>query len=42
MKPIRSFPFVPGNNKPMLDRRANAGADALNLDLEDSVPHAEA
>lgn len=41
MKPIRSFLFVPGNKESMLDKGAKAGADALILDLEDSVPHAE-
>ena len=29
MKPIRSFLFVPGNKESMLDKAANAGADAL-------------
>lgn len=38
MKPIRSFLFVPGNKESMLDKAARAGADALILDLEDSVP----
>lgn len=38
MKPIRSFLFVPGNKESMLDKASNAGADALILDLEDSVP----
>lgn len=41
MKPIRSFLFVPGNKASMLEKAANANADALILDLEDSVPHAE-
>lgn len=41
MKPIRSFLFVPGNRESMLDKAAAAGADALILDLEDSVPAAE-
>lgn len=39
MKPIRSMLFVPGNKESMLDKAAKAGADALILDLEDSVPH---
>lgn len=39
MKPIRSMLFVPGNKESMLDKGAQAGADALILDLEDSVPH---
>ncbi|MCB1395521.1 MAG: CoA ester lyase [Rhodobacteraceae bacterium] len=38
MKPIRSFLFVPGNKETMLDKASKAGADALILDLEDSVP----
>lgn len=41
MKPVRSFLFVPGNKESMLDKAAQAGADALILDLEDSVPLAE-
>ncbi|KGJ05091.1 CoA ester lyase [Paracoccus versutus] len=41
MKPIRSLLFVPGNKESMLEKGAKAGADALILDLEDSVPHAE-
>lgn len=41
MKPIRSMLFVPGNKESMLDKAALAGADALILDLEDSVPQAE-
>lgn len=41
MKPIRSFLFVPGNKESMLDKAAGAKADALILDLEDSVPPAE-
>ncbi len=38
MKPIRSFLFVPGSRESWLDKVAGAGADALILDLEDSVP----
>jgi len=38
MKPVRSFLFVPGNKESMLGKAANARADALILDLEDSVP----
>lgn len=38
MKPIRSLLFVPGNKETMLAKAAMAGADALILDLEDSVP----
>ncbi|ALJ19236.1 HpcH/HpaI aldolase/citrate lyase family protein [Microbacterium sp. No. 7] len=41
MKLIRSLLFVPGNKESMIDKGANAGADAIILDLEDSVPHAE-
>ncbi len=41
MKPIRSFLFVPGNRESMLDKAAAAGADALIVDLEDSVPAGE-
>ena len=41
MRPIRSFLFVPGNRESMLEKAAQAGADALILDLEDSVPPAE-
>lgn len=38
MKPIRSFLFVPGNRGSWMDKVTGAGADALILDLEDSVP----
>ena len=38
MKPVRAFLFVPGNRGSMLENAAGAGADALILDLEDSVP----
>lgn len=38
LKPTRSFMFVPGNKESMLEKSAGAGADALILDLEDSVP----
>ena len=41
MKPVRSYLFVPGNKETMFDKAANAGADALILDLEDSVPPSE-
>lgn len=41
MKPVRSFLFVPGNKESMLDKAGAAGADALILDLEDSVPPPE-
>jgi citrate lyase subunit beta/citryl-CoA lyase len=38
MKRVRSFLFVPGNKASMIDKAAGARADALILDLEDSVP----
>jgi citrate lyase subunit beta/citryl-CoA lyase len=38
MKPIRSFLFVPGNKAGWIDKSVNSKADALILDLEDSVP----
>ncbi len=41
VKPIRSFLFVPGNKESMLDKAVLAKADALILDLEDSVPPVE-
>ncbi len=40
MKPIRSFLFVPGNRESWFDKVVGAGADAIILDLEDSVPAA--
>lgn len=36
--PIRSWLFVPGNKPTWMDKAVAAGADALILDLEDSVP----
>ena len=41
MRPLRSLLFVPGNKPRMHDKAATSGADALILDLEDSVPPAE-
>ncbi|MBT2305237.1 HpcH/HpaI aldolase/citrate lyase family protein [Variovorax paradoxus] len=41
MRLIRSFLFVPGNKAAWIDKAAGSGADALILDLEDSVPPAE-
>jgi citrate lyase subunit beta / citryl-CoA lyase len=41
MRPLRSLLFVPGNRPRMHDKAAASGADALILDLEDSVPPAE-
>jgi citrate lyase subunit beta/citryl-CoA lyase len=38
MKPTRSFLFVPGVRESWIDKSVEAGADALILDLEDSVP----
>lgn len=40
MKPIRSFLFVPGNKPSWMEKVIGSKADALILDLEDSVPHA--
>jgi citrate lyase subunit beta / citryl-CoA lyase len=40
MKPIRSFLFVPGNKPTWIEKSVSANADALILDLEDSVPPA--
>ncbi|MHA3794468.1 HpcH/HpaI aldolase/citrate lyase family protein [Sphingomonas sp. YL-JM2C] len=37
MKPIRSFLFIPGDSDKKLAKADSAGADALILDLEDSV-----
>jgi citrate lyase subunit beta/citryl-CoA lyase len=41
MKPVRSFLFVPGNKESMIEKASSAGADALIIDLEDSVPPGE-
>lgn len=38
MKPIRSFLFVPGNKPSWIEKSIQSNADALILDLEDSVP----
>lgn len=38
MKPVRSFLFVPGNKPTWIEKSVAAKADALILDLEDSVP----
>lgn len=38
MRPIRSFLFVPGNRPTWVGKAVASGADALILDLEDSVP----
>ncbi|MCI0142604.1 CoA ester lyase [Arthrobacter bambusae] len=41
MKPYRSMLFVPGHKEGWADKAVASGADALILDLEDSVPVAE-
>jgi citrate lyase subunit beta/citryl-CoA lyase len=41
MKPIRSFLFVPGNKASWIEKVVTSKADALILDLEDSVPPAQ-
>jgi citrate lyase subunit beta/citryl-CoA lyase len=38
MKPTRSLLFVPGHRKGWAEKAVGAGADAVILDLEDSVP----
>lgn len=38
MKPIRSMLFVPGNKPTWIEKSITSKADALILDLEDSVP----
>lgn len=38
---LRTLLFVPGNRERMLARAAEAGADAVVIDLEDAVPAAE-
>ncbi|MCC6197852.1 MAG: CoA ester lyase [Burkholderiales bacterium] len=38
MKPARSLLFVPGNKPTWIEKSVGSGADALILDLEDSVP----
>jgi len=40
MIPIRSFLFVPGNRESWIEKVPGYGADAVILDLEDSVPAA--
>lgn len=39
MQKIRSLLFVPGHREGWIDKAIHSGADALALDLEDSVPH---
>lgn len=39
MKPTRSLLFVPGHRKGWAEKAVVAGADAVILDLEDSVPY---
>lgn len=41
MKPYRSMLFVPGHKGSWADKGVGSGADALILDLEDSVPVAD-
>jgi citrate lyase subunit beta/citryl-CoA lyase len=41
MKPYRSMLFVPGHKPSWADKALASGADALILDLEDSVPAAD-
>lgn len=38
MRPVRSLLFVPGNRESWIEKSIASGADALILDLEDSVP----
>ncbi|HBU39224.1 MAG TPA: CoA ester lyase, partial [Acidimicrobiaceae bacterium] len=38
---LRSMIFVPGYRRRFLERSRRFMADALILDLEDSVPHAD-
>jgi citrate lyase subunit beta / citryl-CoA lyase len=38
MQPLRSLLFVPGNKPTWMEKALHYGADALILDLEDSVP----
>jgi citrate lyase subunit beta / citryl-CoA lyase len=39
VKPMRSLLFVPGNKESWIEKSITSKADALILDLEDSVPH---
>ena len=38
MKPYRSLLFVPGHKRDWIDKALNSEADAIIIDLEDSVP----
>lgn len=40
-RPLRSLLWVPGNRESWISKAIATGADALILDLEDSVPYAE-
>ena len=40
-KPLRSVMFVPGNKEDWMRKAPQYGADALILDLEDSVPEVD-
>lgn len=41
MRPYRSQLFIPGNKPSWIEKAHEIGADALILDLEDSVPDSE-
>ena len=41
MQPLRSLLFVPGNKPTWMEKALHYGADALILDLEDSVPDSD-
>ncbi|WP_404287633.1 HpcH/HpaI aldolase/citrate lyase family protein [Glutamicibacter arilaitensis] len=41
MKPYRSLLFVPGHKRAWIDKALNSAADAIIIDLEDSVPEAD-
>jgi citrate lyase subunit beta/citryl-CoA lyase len=41
MRPYRSMLFVPGHKPDWIVKAGRSGADALIIDLEDSIPHAD-
>lgn len=41
MRPYRSMLFVPGHKLDWIEKAGRSGADALIIDLEDAVPHAD-
>lgn len=41
MKPYRSLLFVPGHKRSWIDKALNSAADAIIIDLEDSVPETD-